>query len=119
VQRFPLFHEYPVFSLVGFAGRSGLGPEGRRFESFHPDYQKPQYFVEIFRFFRVQIAHPGEKQVLRAMAEPGTGPYRTGDIAEKLQIKVTSLGPRRAKLIPMNSASLFVRKSNSTERQRR
>ena len=28
---------YPVFSLVESCGPSGLGPEGRRFESFHPD----------------------------------------------------------------------------------
>ena len=52
-------------------------------------------------FFRVRFdrLNPGEKLVLRAMAELGPGPYRTGDIADKLQIKVTSLGPRRAKLI--------------------
>ncbi len=62
VQRFLLFQENPVFPLAEVAGRSGLGPEGRRFESFHPDYRKPQYFLEILRFFRVQIAqraYPG------------------------------------------------------------
>ena len=48
-------------------------------------------------FFRVRFdrLNPGEKLVLRAMAELGPGPYRTGEIADKLQIKVTSLGPRR------------------------
>jgi hypothetical protein len=52
-------------------------------------------------FFRVRFdrLNPGEKLVLRAMAELGLGPYRTGDVADKLNIKVTSLGPRRAKLI--------------------
>ena len=40
-----------MFSLVEFAGRSGLGPEGRRFESFHPDYQKPLYSLEYRGFF--------------------------------------------------------------------
>jgi hypothetical protein len=33
------------------------------------------------------------------MAEPGPGPHRTGDIADTLGVKVTSLGPVRAKLI--------------------
>jgi hypothetical protein len=52
-------------------------------------------------FFRVRYDRltPGEKNVLRAMANLGPGPYRTGDIAEMLGVKVTSLGPVRAKLI--------------------
>ena len=33
------------------------------------------------------------------MAQLGPGPYRTGDIADTLHVKVTSLGPVRAKLI--------------------
>ncbi|MCE9607393.1 MAG: AAA family ATPase [Planctomycetia bacterium] len=52
-------------------------------------------------FFRVRFDRltPGEKNYLRAMAELGSGPQRTADIAEKLNVKVTSLGPVRAKLI--------------------
>jgi AAA ATPase domain len=52
-------------------------------------------------FFRVRYDRltPSEKNFLRAMAELGTGPQRTGDIAEVLKVKVTSLGPLRAKLI--------------------
>ena len=52
-------------------------------------------------FFRVRYDRltPSEKNFLRAMAELGPGPHRTGDIAATLQIKVTSLGPVRAKLI--------------------
>jgi hypothetical protein len=52
-------------------------------------------------FFRVRFDRlaPGEKTFLRAMAELGEGPYRIGDIAELLGIKVGSLSPRRAKLI--------------------
>jgi hypothetical protein len=52
-------------------------------------------------FFRVRYDRltPGEKNFLRAMAELGPGPQRTGDIADKLKVKVTSLGPVRAKLI--------------------
>jgi len=52
-------------------------------------------------FFRVRYERltPGEKNFLRAMAELGQGPQRTGDIAQTLGVKVTSLGPVRARLI--------------------
>lgn len=52
-------------------------------------------------FFRVRFDRltPSEKHFLRAIAELGPGAHRTGDIADKLGIKVTSLGPVRAKLI--------------------
>jgi AAA ATPase domain len=52
-------------------------------------------------FFRVRFDRltPSEKNFLRAMAELGPGAQRTGDIAETLNVKVTSLGPVRAKLI--------------------
>jgi hypothetical protein len=52
-------------------------------------------------FFRVRYDRltPTEKNFLRAMAELGPGPQRTGDIADTLKVKVTSLGPVRAKLI--------------------
>jgi len=52
-------------------------------------------------FFRVRYDRltPGEKRFLRAMAACGSGPHRSGDIAEKLKVKVTSLGPVRAKLL--------------------
>lgn len=52
-------------------------------------------------FFRVRFNRltPSEKNFLRAMAELGSGPYKTADIAEKMNIKVSSLGPNRAKLL--------------------
>lgn len=52
-------------------------------------------------FFRVRFDRlaPSEKRFLRAMAELGSDAHRTGDIAEALGVKVTSLGPVRAKLI--------------------
>jgi hypothetical protein len=52
-------------------------------------------------FFRVRYDRltPGEKNFLRAMAELGPGAQRTGDIADLLKVKITSLGPVRAKLI--------------------
>lgn len=52
-------------------------------------------------FFRVRYDRltQSEKNFLRAMAELGDGAIRTGDIADALGVKVTSLGPVRAKLI--------------------
>jgi hypothetical protein len=52
-------------------------------------------------FFRVRFDRltPVEKKYLRAMAELGPGPHRSGDIAEKLDRQVTSLGPTRNQLI--------------------
>lgn len=52
-------------------------------------------------FFRVRFDRitPSEKRYLRAMADLGAGPHRSGDIAEILGRKVTSLGPARNQLI--------------------
>jgi len=52
-------------------------------------------------FFRVRFDRltPSEKRYLRAMAELGPGPHRSGDIANALNREVTSLGPTRAQLI--------------------
>lgn len=52
-------------------------------------------------FFRVRFDRltPSEKRYLRAMAELGSGPHRSGDIADLLKRKVSSLAPTRAKLI--------------------
>ena len=52
-------------------------------------------------FFRVRFDRltRAEKRYLRSMAELGEGELRSGDIAEILKKKVTSLGPIRARLI--------------------
>jgi len=52
-------------------------------------------------FFRVRFDRltPVEKTYLRAMAEIGPGPHRSGDIAQQLQREVSSLGPTRSQLI--------------------
>lgn len=52
-------------------------------------------------FFRVRFDRctPKEKKYLRAMAELGEGPHRSGDIADVLGEKVSSLAPTRSTLI--------------------
>ena len=52
-------------------------------------------------FFRVRFDRltPKEKKYLRAMAELGAGPHRSGDIAACFNADVTSLAPTRSSLI--------------------
>lgn len=52
-------------------------------------------------FFRVRFDRltPMQKRYLRAMAELGPGPHRSGDIADMLKRKVTALAPLRSELI--------------------
>lgn len=52
-------------------------------------------------FFRVRFDRltPKEKKYLRAMAELGPGPHRSGDIAACFDVKVSSLAPTRSSLI--------------------
>ena len=52
-------------------------------------------------FFRVRFDRltNSEKDFLRAMAELGVGPYKAGEVADIMGLKLPSLSPRRAKLI--------------------
>jgi hypothetical protein len=52
-------------------------------------------------FFRVRFDRltPKEKKYLRAMAELGAGPHRSGDIADCFNAEVSSLAPSRSSLI--------------------
>jgi hypothetical protein len=52
-------------------------------------------------FFRVRFDRltPGEKRYMRAMAQKGPGPHRSGDVADMLGRKVTAVAPIRNSLI--------------------
>lgn len=52
-------------------------------------------------FFRVRFDRltPNEKKYMRAMAELGPGPHRSGDVADLLKKKVTAAAPTRNALI--------------------
>jgi hypothetical protein len=52
-------------------------------------------------FFRVRFDRltPAEKRYLRAMSELGAGPHRSGDIADRMGRKVTTVAPIRNALI--------------------
>lgn len=57
-------------------------------------------------FFKVRLERltPGEKDYLRAMAEMGPGPHRSGDIAAILRRPVEQVAPIRAKVIAKGMA---------------
>lgn len=66
------------------------------------DRAKPTAVADLDEnFFGIRVARvtASERRYLRAMAELGGGPYRSGDIADKLGRPVTSVGPLRAQLI--------------------
>jgi hypothetical protein len=52
-------------------------------------------------FFQVRFDRctPSERRYMRALAELGPGSHRSGEIAEIMATKITSLGPVRSKLI--------------------
>lgn len=52
-----------------------------------------------FFLVRADRLTPRERDYLRAMAELGPGPHRSGDIAAMLGVKVESVAPRRSQLI--------------------
>lgn len=52
-------------------------------------------------FFRVRFDRltPAEKRYIRAIADLGPGPHRSGDIADRLGVKVQTVAPVRNSLI--------------------
>jgi hypothetical protein len=66
-------------------------------------------------FFRVRLDRltPSEKNYVRALAELGPGPQRSGDIAAKLRKKVDQVAPTRSNLI--NKGMIYSRLHGDTE----
>jgi len=54
---------------------------------------------ESFFKMRFDRCTPSERRYMRALAELGPGPHRSGDIADALELKTTSVAPVRSKLI--------------------
>lgn len=54
---------------------------------------------ESFFLVRFDRLTPSEKRYLFALAEFGSGPHRSGDIAEKLKVRPQTVAPTRASLI--------------------
>lgn len=58
-----------------------------------------KHLDDNFFLVRFDRLTPAEKRYLRAMAELGAGPHRSGDIATELGVRVESVAPRRSGLI--------------------
>ena len=54
---------------------------------------------ENFFMVRLDRLTPAERRYLSAMASLGPGPHRSGDVAQKLGVKVENVAPRRSALI--------------------
>jgi hypothetical protein len=94
-------HGYPYFlqewgyHIWNTAAASPIdGDDVRRLQPSVIEHLDRNFF--LVRFDRLT---PREKIYLRAMAELGPGPHRSGDIAAKLDVKVESVAPRRSGLI--------------------
>lgn len=94
-------HGYPYFlqewgyHVWNAAAQSPITEEDVANVSSGVQAQLDQNFF-LVRFDRLT---PKEKEYLRAMAELGPGPHRSGDIAAKLGVRVESVAPRRSGLI--------------------
>jgi hypothetical protein len=94
-QGYPYFLQEWGYELWNYAAQSPI--------SF-PDVKNatPEILKKLDEnFFRVRFDRltPSEKRYLRAMAELGPGPHRSGDVAAFLALKVQSCAPVRNSLI--------------------
>lgn len=98
---FQLTHGYPYFlqewgyQAWNLAAASPIGLEVVREAGAQVSRRLDDNFFRV-RFDRLT---PREKKYLRAMAELGPGPHRSGEVADLLGVMITTLGPVRAKLI--------------------
>lgn len=98
---YDLTEGYPYF-LQEWGFHAWLSAGEAQIGSPDVDAATPEAIAALDRsFFRVRFDRltPAEKRYLRAMAQLGAGPHRSGDIATQLGVKVNSTGPVRASLI--------------------
>jgi hypothetical protein len=92
---------YPYF-IQEWGYHSWNATQGQQIDREAVTLATPQVIHQLDEaFFRVRFDRltPNEKNFLRAVAELGPGAHRTGAIADVFGVKVTSLGPVRAKLM--------------------
>lgn len=94
-------HGYPYF-LQEWAYETWNVAEGDSIKLADVECAAPRVIEKLdTNFFRVRFDRltPTEKKYLRAMAELGPGPHRSGEIAREYGAKVESVGPMRSALI--------------------
>ncbi len=94
-QGYPYFLQEWGYEVWNVAKRSPIGRE---------DVDRAEPLVrnkldENFFLVRMDRLTPAERIYLKAMAEMGPGPHRSGDIAHRLGVRVESVAPRRSALI--------------------
>jgi hypothetical protein len=94
-------HGYPYF-LQEWAYETWNVAQGDAIRPDDVERAAPRVIEKLdTNFFRVRFDRltPTEKKYLRAMAELGPGPHRSGEIARAYGAKVESVGPMRSALI--------------------
>jgi len=94
-------HGYPYF-LQEWAYESWNVATGEQIRAADVERAGPRVTEKLdTNFFRVRFDRltPGERRYLRAMAELGSGPHRSGEIARRYGAKVETVGPMRSALI--------------------
>jgi AAA ATPase-like protein len=94
-------HCYPYF-LQEWGKHSWNVAEGSPINLLNAQDANQRALAELdASFFRVRFDRltPSEKRYMRAMAELGPGPHRSGEVAELLRKKVTGTAPTRNALI--------------------
>ncbi|HXH57689.1 AAA family ATPase [Iamia sp.] len=94
-QGYPYFLQEWGYHVWNAAGASPV--EHDLVEAVTPRVVK--HLDDNFFLVRFDRLTPAEKTYLRAMAELGPGPHRSGDIAGQLGVRVESVAPRRSGLI--------------------
>jgi len=94
-KRYPYFLQQWGYDTWNVALDSPISPRDVDIATKHAINELDQSFFKV-RFDRCT---PAEKRYMQALAALGPGTQRSGDIAEQLGVKVTSLGPVRNSLI--------------------
>ena len=94
-QGYPYFLQVWGNNMWNVAERSSITVDDVEVASAHAVADLDDSFFMI----RFDLLTPSEKRYLRAMAELGPGPHRSGDIAQQLSRNVTALAPTRSQLI--------------------
>ena len=92
---YPYFLQEWGFNAWNIAERSPISEDDARAATSGATRSLDESFFRV-RFDRLT---PREREYLRAMAELGPGPHRSGDIADKLGVLVESVAPLRSNLI--------------------
>lgn len=94
-ERYPYFLQQWAYEAWNIAPEKRIGEEILEAASERAIAELDKSFFKV-RFDRCT---PSEKRYMRALAELGRGKHRSGDVAETLGVKVTSVAPTRSALI--------------------